>query len=513
MQEGADVKTLLSSLSTVTQRLLLSHLVPEEPQPARAAPVLSRLCELVEARGPQQLGARLNYHVLRSLCATLQLELASTAPTKDECLRQFVAFLSGRPSAYALRRLAQEDLDVLFETLAPTEQKPTTKTALRRFLATAITSTGVRSWLDSLPKELAERVAFDLDKEPAEGASLTDTILTAPPKREFNVADPDDEVIQDGDGDGDDDTTVPTKKEKKEPIRRGRAMRQVAKRRRSAPAAGSSKPPAKKRKRRASEVAQDEEEDHEEEEEEEGSEDAAMCHPEVATLLQTIGFHRHVPLFAEKGVTPERLIAMKEADLTRELGMSLRNTRNLTECLSTLRRELAECRATEQRKPRTRAEVRDLVTQGRKWARADSCKAGKQITISKLLPSLHPAKTRPSHHVSSPPKPVGQTTSAGDAARSSAAVVPGTGRLVRRRRRMLAPAPDEGPDVEVDLDVEDDVIVMEEDGIEVGGERPESMHEIINDDLEEEEWDPTATQNSGYNLTKRLAEGVGPEED
>lgn len=41
---------------------------------------------------------------------------------------------------------------------------------------------------------------------------------------------------------------------------------------------------------------------------------------------------------------------------------------------------------------------------------------------------------------------------------------------------MLAPAPDEGPDVEVDLDVEDDVIVMEEDGIEVGGERPESMH-------------------------------------
>lgn len=155
------MKTLLSSLSTVTQRLLLSHLVPEEPQPARAAPVLSRLCELVEARGPQQLGARLNYHVLRSLCATLQLELASTAPTKDECLRQFVAFLSGRPSAYALRRLAQEDLDVLFEvrscvspgrtcacaalilrntqTLAPTEQKPTTKTALRRFLATAIT--------------------------------------------------------------------------------------------------------------------------------------------------------------------------------------------------------------------------------------------------------------------------------------------------------------------------------------------------------------------------------------
>lgn len=162
----------------------------------------------------------------------------------------------------------------------------------------------MRSWLDSLPKELAERVAFDLDKEPAEGASLTDTILTAPPKREFNVADPDDEVIQDGDGDGDDDTTVPTKKEKKEPIRRGRAMRQVAKRRRSAPAAGSSKPPAKKRKRRASEVAQDEEEDHEEEEEEEGSEDAAMCHPEVATLLQTIGFHRHVPLFAEKVLSP-----------------------------------------------------------------------------------------------------------------------------------------------------------------------------------------------------------------
>jgi hypothetical protein len=78
--------------------------------------------------------------------------------------------------------------------------------------------------------------------------------------------------------------------------------------------------------------------------------------------------------------------------------------------------------------------------------------------------------------------------------------------------------------VEVDLDVEDDVIVMEEDGVEVGGERPESMHvgaipsdrqqEIINDDdFEEEEWDPTATQNSGYNLTKRLAEGVGPEED
>jgi hypothetical protein len=162
----------------------------------------------------------------------------------------------------------------------------------------------VRSWLDSLPKELAERVAFDLDKEPAEGASLTDTILTAPPKREFNVADPDDEVIQDGDGD--DDTTFPTKKEKKEPIRRGRAMRQVAKRRRSAPAAGSSKPPAKKRKRRASEVAQDEEENHEEEEEEEEeeSEDAAKCHPEVATLLQTIGFHRHVPLFAEKVLSP-----------------------------------------------------------------------------------------------------------------------------------------------------------------------------------------------------------------
>jgi hypothetical protein len=115
MQEGADVKTLLSSLSTVTRRLLLTHLVPEEPQPARAAQVLSRLCELVEARGPQQLGEKLSYHVLRSLCATLQLELASTAPTKDECLRQFVAFLSGRPSASALRRLAQEDLDVLFE--------------------------------------------------------------------------------------------------------------------------------------------------------------------------------------------------------------------------------------------------------------------------------------------------------------------------------------------------------------------------------------------------------------
>lgn len=256
--------------------------------------MLSRLRKHVEARGPQQLGEKLSYHVLRSLCATLQLELASTAPTKDECLRQFVAFLSGRPSASALRRLAQEDLDVLFQTLAPTEQKPTAKTALRRFLATAITSSGVRSWLDSLPKELAERVAFDLDKEPAEGTSLTDTILTAPPKREFNLADPDDEVIQDG---SDDD--VPTKKGKKEPTRS--LMKREGKRRKSAPAAESSKPPAKKRKRRASEVVREEEEDREEEEE---SEDANKCHPEVATLLKTIGFHRHVPLFAEKVPPP-----------------------------------------------------------------------------------------------------------------------------------------------------------------------------------------------------------------
>ena len=61
-------------------------------------------------------------------------------------------------------------------------------------------STGVRSWLDSLPKELAERVAFDLDKEPAVGTSLTDTILTAPPKWEFNLAHSSSQVMRD-DGD------------------------------------------------------------------------------------------------------------------------------------------------------------------------------------------------------------------------------------------------------------------------------------------------------------------------
>ncbi len=56
----------------------------------------------------------------------------------------------------------------------------------------------MRSWLDSLPKELAERVAFDLDKEPAEATSLTDIILTAqpPPKRKAATSTDDDDEAE-----------------------------------------------------------------------------------------------------------------------------------------------------------------------------------------------------------------------------------------------------------------------------------------------------------------------------
>ncbi len=59
---------------------------------------------------------------------------------------------------------------------------------------------GVRLWLDSLPKELAKHVVFDLDKEPAMGTSLTNTILTTPPKQDFNLAHFSSQVMQD-DGD------------------------------------------------------------------------------------------------------------------------------------------------------------------------------------------------------------------------------------------------------------------------------------------------------------------------
>jgi hypothetical protein len=110
----AGVKTWLGRLSETTQRLLLASLLGDgQLQPAKAADLLQRLRELVEARGAQQLAERLSYHVLRSLCATLELELSGSAPTKDECLEQFVAFVGLKGLRFTLAQLGVEDLDVL----------------------------------------------------------------------------------------------------------------------------------------------------------------------------------------------------------------------------------------------------------------------------------------------------------------------------------------------------------------------------------------------------------------
>jgi hypothetical protein len=119
-KEVTSVKTWLSGLSETTQRLLLAGLLVDgQPQPAKAAGVLRLLRELVEARGAQLLCERLSYHVLRSLCATLGLALSGPA-TKDECVEQFVAFVTLKGLRFTLAQLGVEDLDVLSEVLVPT---------------------------------------------------------------------------------------------------------------------------------------------------------------------------------------------------------------------------------------------------------------------------------------------------------------------------------------------------------------------------------------------------------
>jgi hypothetical protein len=66
MKTVASVKTWLGRLSETTQRLLLAGLLGDgQLQPAKAADLLQRLRELVEARGAQQLAERLSYHVHR----------------------------------------------------------------------------------------------------------------------------------------------------------------------------------------------------------------------------------------------------------------------------------------------------------------------------------------------------------------------------------------------------------------------------------------------------------------
>jgi hypothetical protein len=112
--QGGVLDDWLASLQPITQHLLLAtYLADGQPQPAKdVADVLPQLQDVVEEQGARWLAALLSYHELHSMCVRLGLKFSVPSPTKVECHKLFLTFISSHGINVTTSLLGPEDFNV-----------------------------------------------------------------------------------------------------------------------------------------------------------------------------------------------------------------------------------------------------------------------------------------------------------------------------------------------------------------------------------------------------------------